>query len=131
MKNIKDIWFIAIKDLKLFVTDRMALLFFILFPFLFVALFSFILGGVGSEDERLELHIVTQEDRGDLSYQIAKAIETEDESDLESGEPMIIWDEDYEEALQALTDDKLNGFWYFPRILPRGYRWVTAPILRS
>ena len=68
MKNLKYSWFIAAKDLKLFFTDRMALIFFILFPFLFVALFSFILSGVGSEDERLELHVVTQEDRGDLSY---------------------------------------------------------------
>ena len=120
MKNFKYIWFIAVKDLKLFVTDRMALLFFILFPFLFVALFSFILSGVGSEDERLELHIVTQEDRGDLSYQIAKAIETKDESELESGEPMIIWDEDYEEALQAVVDDELNGFLAFPEDFTEG-----------
>ena len=120
MKNFKYIWFIAVKDLKLFVTDRMALLFFILFPFLFVALFSFILSDVGSEDERLELHIVTQEDRGDLSYQIAKAIETKDESELESGEPMIIWDEDYEEALQAVADDELNGFLAFPEDFTEG-----------
>ena len=78
MKNLKYIWFIAIKDLKLFVTDRGALFFFIAFPFLFVALFSFVLSDVGSEDERLELHLVTQEDRGGLSHQIAKSIETED-----------------------------------------------------
>jgi len=120
MRNFKYIWFIAVKDLKLFVTDRMALLFFILFPFLFVALFSFILSGVGSEDERLELHLVTQEDRGDLSHQIAKAIETKDESELESGEPMIIWDEDYEEALQAVADDELNGFLAFPEDFTEG-----------
>jgi len=114
MKNFKYIWLITVKDLKLFVTDRMALLFFILFPFLFVALFSFILSGVGSEDERLKLHIVTQEDRGTLSYQIAKAIETKDESELEPGEPIIIWDEDYKEALQAVADDKFDGFLAFP-----------------
>jgi len=120
MKNFEYIWFIAVKDLKLFVTDRMALLFFILFPFLFVALFSFILSGVGSEDERLELHLVTQEDRGDLSYQIAKAIETKDESELEPGEPIIIWDEDYEEALQAVADDKFDGFLAFPEDFTEG-----------
>ena len=120
MKEFKHIWFIAVKDLKLFVTDRMALLFFILFPFLFVALFSFILSDVGSEDERLELHIVTQEDKGDLSYHIAKAIETEDESELEPGEPIIIWDEDYKEALQAVADDELNGFLAFPEDFTEG-----------
>ncbi|MFC1986552.1 ABC transporter permease [Chloroflexota bacterium] len=120
MKNFKYIWFIAVKDLKLFVTDRMALFFFILFPFLFVALFSFILSGVGSEDERLELHIVTQEDKGGLSYQIAKAIETEDESELEPGEPIIVWDEDYEEALQAVANDEFKGFLSFPEDFTEG-----------
>jgi len=120
MKIFKYIWFIAVKDLKLFVTDRMALLFFILFPFLFVALFSFILSDVGSEDERLELHLVTQEDRGDLSYHIAKAIETKDESELEPGEPIIIWDEGYEEALQAMADDEINGFLAFPEDFTEG-----------
>ncbi len=76
MKSLRDVWFIAVKDLRLFVTDRMALGAFVLFPFLFVALFSFVMGGVGSEDERMELHIVTQEDSDGLSHQIAKAMET-------------------------------------------------------
>jgi ABC-2 type transport system permease protein len=120
MKSFSHIWLITVKDLKLFVTDRMALLFFILFPFLFVALFSFILSDVGSEDERLELHIVTQEDRDGLSHQIVKAIETEDESELEPGEPIIIWDEDYEDALQAVADDKLDGFLAFPEDFTEG-----------
>jgi ABC-2 type transport system permease protein len=120
VKSFRHIWLIALKDLKLFVTDRMALFFFILFPFLFVALFSFILSDVGSEDERLVLHVVTREDRGGLSHQIAKAIETEDESELEPGEPIIVWDEDYEVALQAVADDKLNGFLAFPEDFTEG-----------
>jgi len=120
MKNFIHIWFIALKDIKLFATDRGALFFFILFPFLFVALFSFILSDVGSEDERLELHIVTQEDRNDLSYKIVETIETEDESELEPGEPLIVWDEDYEEALQAVADDELNGFLAFPEDFTEG-----------
>ncbi|MFC1912296.1 ABC transporter permease [Chloroflexota bacterium] len=120
MKNFRYIWYIATKDLKLFVTDRMALFFFILFPFLFVALFSFILSDVGSGDERLALHIITQEDRGGLSHQIAKAIETDDESELEPGEPIIIWDEDYEDALQKVADDKFNGFLSFPEDFTEG-----------
>jgi len=122
MKHLKHIWFIAVKDLKLFVTDRMALFFFILFPFLFIALFSFIMSGAGAEDERLELHFVTQEDRGDLSYRIAEAIETEDESELEPGEPVMVWDEDYEEALLAVLDQKLAGFVAFPEDFTEGVR---------
>ena len=114
MKSLRHVWFIAVKDLKLFVTDRMALGSFILFPFLFVALFNIVLGSVGSEDERLELHIVTQEDSDGLSHQIAKAMETEDEAELEPGELLVIWDEDYEEALKAVADDRSNGFLAFP-----------------
>ena len=110
MKHLNQIWFIALKDLKLFVTDRMALFFFILFPFLFIIMFNFILSGVEQQDTRLELHLVTQEDRSGLSHQIIKAIETEDESELEPGEPKIIWDENYEESLQAVEDKKLDGF---------------------
>jgi ABC-2 type transport system permease protein len=120
MKILSHIWLITVKDLKLFVTDRMALLFFILFPFLFVALFSFILSDVGSGDERLELHIVIQEDSNGLSHQIIRAIETKDESELEPGEPIIIWDEDYEDALQAVADDKLGGFLVFPEDFTEG-----------
>jgi ABC-2 type transport system permease protein len=120
MNNFRHIWFIASKDLRLFVTDRAALFFFIAFPFLFVALFSVILSGAGSEDDRLELHLVTQEDRGGLSHQIAKAIEIKDESELEPGEPIIVWDEDYEEALQAVAEGKLNGFLAFPEDFTKG-----------
>ena len=100
MNSFRHIWFIARKDLKLFASDRSALFFFILFPFLFVALFSAVLSGAGGEDERMELHLVTQEDRGDLSYQIAEALVTEDESELEPGELIIVWHKDYEKALE-------------------------------
>lgn len=122
VNNLKHIWLIAVKDLKLFVTDRMALFFFILFPFLFVALFSFILSDVGSEDDRLELHLVTQEDRGTVSHHIAKAIENEDDSELEPGEPIVVWDEDYAELLRAVEEKKLNGFMAFPEDFTDGIR---------
>ncbi|MFC2068444.1 ABC transporter permease [Chloroflexota bacterium] len=114
MKHFQHIWFIAVKDFRLFITDRMALLFFLLFPFLFVSLFNIILSGVGGDDERLELHLLTQEDRGGLSHYIIEAIETEDESELEPGDPIIIWDDDYEKAYQAVMDGELAGFIAFP-----------------
>ena len=120
MTPLRHIWFIALKDLKIFAKDRLALFFAILFPFLFVVLFSFVLGGIESEDERLELHLVTQEDASGLSHHILKAIETEDESELDPGEPIIVWDEDYEEALQAVADDELSGFLVFPEDFTKG-----------
>lgn len=114
MKQLKHIWFITVKDLKLFLTDRLALFFFILFPFLFVIVFSFMLRGVGSQDPRLEMHLVTQEAAGGLSYQIISAMETKDEAQLQPGEPKIVWDKDYNEAHRAVEDKKLAGFLAFP-----------------
>ncbi len=114
MRQLKHIWFIALKDLKLFATDRMALLFAILFPFLFVILFNFMFSSVGGEDERLELYLVTKEMDGGLSHQIIGAMETEDNSQLQPGEPKIIWLRDYDGARQAVEDKELAGFLAFP-----------------
>jgi ABC-2 type transport system permease protein len=120
MTPLRHIWFIALKDLKIFSRDRSALIFAILFPFLFVLLFSIVWGSVESEDERLELHLVTLEERGDLSHHILEAIETEDESELDPGEPQIIWDEDYEKASQLVAAQKLSGFVVFPEDFTEG-----------
>jgi len=114
MKQLKHIWFITGKDLKLFLTDRLALFFFILFPFLFIVMFNFMLRGVGSEDTRLTLHLVTQEAAGGLSHQIISAIETKDATQLKPGEPNIIWDKDYHQARQDVENKKLPGFLAFP-----------------
>ncbi|HEY90636.1 MAG TPA: hypothetical protein G4O07_02260, partial [Dehalococcoidia bacterium] len=64
MVQLRQIVFIALKDLKRFTRDRPALIAFILFPFFFVALFNFLLGGVGGEDTRLVFHVVTLEEAG-------------------------------------------------------------------
>ena len=114
VKHLSHIWFIMLKDLKLFSRDRMALVFFILFPLMFVVLFNFLLADVGGEDERLELHVATQEADGGLSHQIIGALETKDDSELEPGDPEIIWDKDYGEARQAVEDGELDGFLAFP-----------------
>ncbi|MCL0060864.1 ABC transporter permease [Dehalococcoidia bacterium] len=120
MKQLKHIWFIAMKDLKLFAADRMALSFAILFPFLFVVLFNFLLAGIGGEDERLELHLITHEAEGGLSHQIIEALQTKDESQLKPGEPRIVWTKDYDEARQAVEDKELGGFLAFPADFTKG-----------
>ncbi len=119
MKQLSYIWFITLKDLKLFATDRGALFFFILFPFLFIALFSFMSMGT-SEDSRLELYLVTQEAEGGLSYQIIGAIETEDEAQLKPGEPKMVWLQDYDEAYQMVEDEEITGFLVFPADFTEG-----------
>ncbi len=114
MKHLAHVWFIALKDLKIFATDRASVFFWIVFPFLFIILFNFLLGGVGSEDERLELHVVTLETAGGMSHQIIGAMETMDEAQLGPGAPKVVWDRDYEEARRAVEDGELAGFIAFP-----------------
>jgi len=114
MKHLKQVWFIALKDLKIFFRDRATVFFFIVFPFMFIILFNFLMRGVGGEDKRLELHLVTREATTGMSQQIIGAMETRDESRLGPGEPKIIWDKDYNEDRQAVEDKKLVGFIAFP-----------------
>ncbi|MBI2847640.1 MAG: hypothetical protein HYX83_00535, partial [Chloroflexi bacterium] len=47
MRTLNHIGFIALKELKRFVTDRIALFFALLFPFLFITLFSMMMGSGG------------------------------------------------------------------------------------
>jgi ABC-2 type transport system permease protein len=114
MEQLKHTWFITMLNLKRFVNDKTALFFFIVFPFIFVLIFNFMLKGVGSEDERLKLHLSTMEAPGGLSYQIIGAMETKDPEQLAPGAPQIVWDQDYVAARQQVADKKLSGFLLFP-----------------
>jgi len=113
MKNLKHIWFIAIKDLKIFVSDRGSLFFAIIFPFLFIIMFNFLLTGAFGQDTRLTLHVVTQEITG-MSQQILTGMETKDEAALPPGAPVIIWDKDYAAAKAAVDNGDMSGFLAFP-----------------
>jgi len=110
---MKHVWFIAMNDLRLFVTDRLAVAMFILFPFLFIIMFNIMMGNVGASDSRLELHLVTQETSG-ISVDLIKSMVTTDESQLKPGDPVIIWDKDYNQAKADVETKKLNGFLAFP-----------------
>ncbi len=110
MIQMQRVWLIAVKDLKIFLKDRGAAFFFIIFPLMFIVLFNVLLKNVGGEDTRLELHLATQEAAGSLSYQILDAMETKDESLLKPGDPKIVWEKDYAAARQAVADEKLGGF---------------------
>jgi len=112
---MKHVWFIMLKDLKLFSRDRMALFFFILFPFVFVIVFNLMLGDVGGGDERIALNVTTLEQQEEsISHVILQAITTEDESELEPGKPVIVWDEDYDEAREKVENGDINGLLVFP-----------------
>jgi ABC-2 type transport system permease protein len=119
VKQLRNAWFIALKDLRLFLTDRMALGFFILFPFLFIVMFNLLLSNVGGGDTRLELHLVTLETSG-LSQQIIQSMETRDVSQLKPGDPKIVWDKDYEQAKASVDAGTLSGFLLFPADFTEG-----------
>ncbi len=114
MKQIRNIWFLMVKDLKLFAADKMTLAFALLFPFMFVILFNSIMTGVGTSDTRLEVNLATQEAPGGMSYQMISSMETKDEAALPPGAPKIIWLKDYAQARQDVQDKKLAGFISFP-----------------
>ncbi|HXX59335.1 MAG TPA: hypothetical protein VEI27_01515, partial [Dehalococcoidales bacterium] len=86
MKQLRNVWLLTVKDFKLFASDRLALFFAILFPFMFIILFNFLMQGVGSADSRLTINLVTQ-GQGGLSSQIIAAMETKDITQLAPGEP--------------------------------------------
>jgi ABC-2 type transport system permease protein len=113
MSNLRHIWFIALNTLRLFVTDRTAVIMFILFPFLFIVMFNLLLGNTQSEDARLELHVATQE-AGGISLEYIQHIVTTDESKLPPGAPVIVWDKDYNQARADVEAKKLSGFLAFP-----------------
>ncbi len=111
MKQLRHIWFITLKDLRLFITDRGALIFFILFPFFFITLFNFMnLSAV--EDTKLQLHIVSQEAEGGLSYQVIDALEKVGDWEI------IVMD--YDAAYQAVEDKEISGFLAFPADFTEG-----------
>lgn len=119
MSNLRHVWFIALKDLRLFVTDRLAVGMFILFPFLFIVMFNLLLGNVGGQDTRLVLHMVTQE-TGGISQQIIESMETKDVSQLKPGDPQIVLDKDYNRDKADVEAGKLDGFLAFPADFTQG-----------
>jgi ABC-2 type transport system permease protein len=119
MKQMKRAWFIALKDMRLFASDRLALFFALLFPFFFATAFYFLMQGVGGNDHRQDLHLVTQEAHG-MSRQIIEAMVTKDEALLKPGEMRIIWDKDYNSAMSAVKSKKIPGFIAFPSDFTEG-----------
>ena len=55
LQNLKHVWYIALNDLRLFMTDRLAVGMFILFPFLFIVMFNLMLGNIGGAIEKYEV----------------------------------------------------------------------------
>lgn len=111
--NFKHVWYIAIKNLRIFLTDRIAVIMFILFPFFFITMLNLIGNTSNVQDERLTLYLATQESEG-LSVQIIQALETGDPTALPPGSPVITWLKDYGQAKTDVEAGKIRGFLGFP-----------------
>jgi ABC-2 type transport system permease protein len=111
--QLKRVGFIALNTLRMFVTDRLAVGMFILFPFLFIVMFNLLLANTGTGDTRMELHLATQETNG-ISQEIIQSLVTPDPSKLAPGDPVIIWDKDYAKAKADVEAKTLSGFLAFP-----------------
>jgi hypothetical protein len=120
MKSLKQIFFFALKDLAIFSRQPTVLFTFILFPFLFVVLFNYVIGGVVAQDNRLEIHLATQETGSGLSRRIIDDLVTEDDSKLKPGEPKFIRESNYADALRAVGENRLKGFIAFPEDFTKG-----------
>ena len=114
VRQLTNIWYIALKELKLFLSNRGAVIFGLLFPFFFVTLFYFLMQGVGGEDRRLKLYITTREPRGGISHEIISQLETRDASSLQPGQPEIVYIREYQEARSRVERKDIGGFISFP-----------------
>jgi ABC-2 type transport system permease protein len=114
MKQLRNMWFLMVKDLKIFAADRTALIFAILFPFFFIFLFNSVMKFSDNQDPRLIINLATREPAGGISTQLLAALETKDVNSLKPGEIEIVWLKDYDQAKQDVENKKLDGFIAFP-----------------
>jgi ABC-2 type transport system permease protein len=111
VKQFNNALYFAGKDLKLFIRDRIALFFFVLFPLLFMTMFS-MMGPQEAEDPVLKLNLATQESAGGQSHVIIDYLKT-----IGTWE---ITEMDYDEARQKVEDKEINGFLAFPADFTEG-----------
>ena len=96
------------KDLKLFWADKGALAFAIIFPFLFVLLFSLAMGGMWStEDKQFTVPVATAEAAGSISQAIIDGM-----AGSEKG--LLVVQLDATEARDKLAAGSLGGYLFFP-----------------
>jgi len=100
---------LAAKDMKIFFNDRGALLFALLFPFVFIILFSLVMGDqLGGEERALTVYAATAEaEENSLSRLIIAAMAAE-----ESG--LDVQETDPGKARTALEEGKIDGYIFFP-----------------
>ena len=105
---------LAGKDTRIFFKDRFAVVFAFAFPLLFTLGFTLALGGILSDDEPLEITLVTHEEGDDsLSRVIIDG--------LVAGETFTVNELDYDAARRELEAGKLSGFIAFSSGFSTGF----------
>ena len=113
-KFIRQSLLLASKDTKIFFRDRFAVVFAFAFPLLFTLGFTLALGGILSDDEPLEITLVTREQRDDsLSRVIIDGLAAED--------TFTVNELDYETARREVEAGKLSGFIAFSAGFSSGF----------
>ena len=104
---IRQSLLLASKDTKIFFRDRFAVVFAFAFPLLFTLGFTLALGGILSDDESLQVTLVTREEGKDsLSRQIIDG--------LSASDTFAVNEMDYETARREVEAGTLPGFIAFP-----------------
>ena len=104
---IRQSLLLASKDTKIFFRDRFAVVFAFAFPLLFTLGFTLALGGILSDDETLQVTLVTREEGKDsLSRQIIDG--------LSASDTFAVNEMDYETARREVEAGTMPGFIAFP-----------------
>ena len=98
---------IANKDFRIFLKDRIAMGFTLAFPLMFVLAFTIALGGVGEDEGRLTLTVVTREEAG-TSHDIIDDLVSSSDSNT------TFRTLEYGRASAMVESGDLNGFLAFP-----------------
>ncbi len=104
---LRQVLLIAGKDLNIFVRDRGALVFSLIFPFAFVLLFNMVMGNsLAAEDKPFTVYVATAEAKGSLSDMIIEGLRQSPSLDVQRLDP--------NQAAQNLLEEKIEGYLFFP-----------------
>ena len=102
---VRQALLLSMKDTRLFVRDRFAMGFALLFPVLFIVAFSLALGNLAPEDEQLRMAVATEEEGG-FSREVIDALTAVDASGVDEWAP--------QDARAALEEGRIPGYVLFP-----------------
>ena len=104
--SVLKMWLLAVKDVKVFISDWKALAFGLMFPLALIAFSLLAFGDAGGEDPTLHYYVVTREDEDGLSHQIIEELTGTDDIQVQQLE--------YSSAIRAVENEQIGAFMVFP-----------------